>query len=146
MTSPTCELADTFAVQPGELHYVWNECIPLLSRALARSGHERTIDYVLEQLMSKHAQLWCACDRDGTLIGALVTQVEELGDGEKACRLWLVGGKSREKWLHALTEEIEPWAKSIGCTSVRFSGRRGWRRVLPGYVQTQISLEKSLVV
>lgn len=43
---------------------------------------------------------------------------------------------------HQAIAEIEQWAKTIGCTLVHFTGRKGWERKLPDYKPTAIVMEK----
>ena len=139
-------LDSVFAVRRDAVHYVWQECVPLLAAALRRSGSDRDADYVLEQLLAETAQLWCACSAEDEITGAMVTQIEDRATG-RACRIWLMGGRERGGWLHGLETDLAPWLRLIGCTSVEIDGRKGWARVLApfGFRQkTPTLLEKPL--
>ena len=51
--------------------------------------------------------------------------------GEKGCRLWLVGGSRLAEWAGAFLAEVEPWARSLGCTHVwGTQSRAGWQRIV----------------
>jgi len=40
--------------------------------------------------------------------------------------------------------EIEKWARAVKCVSIGINGRKGWLRVLPGFKQTAVVIEKDL--
>lgn len=49
----------------------------------------------------------------------------------------LAGGQWRP-----VVDEIEEWAKSVGCTRVHFTGREGWAKVLPDYETVAVVRQK----
>ena len=62
-------------------------------------------------------------------IAAVTTQITLIG--EKGCRLWLVGGSRLAEWAADFLAEVEPWARSLGCTHVwGTQSRAGWQRIV----------------
>ena len=61
-------------------------------------------------------------------IAAVTTQITLIG--EKGCRLWLVAVTPGE-WADDFLAEIDPWARSLGCTHVwGTQSRAGWQRIV----------------
>lgn len=122
-----------------DLGVLWRHAWPLLERAATRTdgGTEKA---VLEKMLLGNAQLWSVFDGDETastespqerrwMIAAVTTQITLIG--EKGCRLWLVGGSRMAEWAADFVAEIEPWARSFGCTHVwGTQSRAGWRRIV----------------
>lgn len=77
------------------------------------------------------AQLW----RDGECWA--ITEVFESKRGQ-VCHIVALAGT----FVQSIMDEIEAWAKQVGCTLVHFTGRKGWERRLPGYETTAIVKEK----
>lgn len=63
------------------------------------------------------------------MVAAVTTQITLIG--EKGCRLWLIGGSGMADWAADFLAEVEPWARSLGCTHVwGAQSRAGWRRIV----------------
>lgn len=115
----------------------WPTVKTLLEPAIERSRGFHSFDRVFADLMIGDLQLW-------------------VGDNELACLTRLQNG-ARVKMVefHALggahfwrhrdgVPMIEDWARSQNCSRARIEGREEWRRLMPGYSQTGIVLEKDL--
>ena len=89
-------------------------------------------------LASNKYQLWLA----GEL--AAITEVRTYDTGLKTVAVLLAGGRAPAPWPE-MWEEIERQAKIAGCARAEMAGRRGWLRVLRGWRQTTIDMEKELV-
>ncbi|MBI2741773.1 MAG: hypothetical protein HYX38_35230 [Rhodospirillales bacterium] len=106
---------------------IWRHAWPLLERA-ARRTDGGTEEEVIQRLLQDDAQLWGVFDGD-EMIAAATTQITLIG--EKGCRLWLVGGSRMDEWAADFLAEVEPWARSLGCTHVwGTQSRAGWRRIV----------------
>ena len=106
---------------------IWRHAWPLLERAATRTDGG-TEEEVIQRLLQGDAQLWGVFD-DDEAIAAITTQVTLIG--EKGCRLWLVGGSRMADWAAGFLAEVEPWARSLGCTHVwGTQSRAGWRRIV----------------
>lgn len=106
---------------------LWRDAWPLLERAATRTNGG-TEEEVIRRLLMGEAQLWGVFDGD-RLIAAVTTQITLIG--EKGCRLWLVGGSGMAGWAADLLAEVEPWARSLGCTHVwGTQSRAGWQRIV----------------
>jgi hypothetical protein len=136
---------------------VWRDAWPLLERAAMRTNGG-TEEEVAQTLLRGDAQLWSVFDSEeaplrrgfrlrqgfGGQVGgqglpsvapqerrraAVTTQITLIG--EKGCRLWLVGGSHMTEWASDFLAEVEPWARSLGCTHVwGTQSRAGWKRIV----------------
>jgi hypothetical protein len=59
----------------------------------------------------------------------------------KVCVVTVCGGSDMQRWL-PLIDQIETYAKREGCVRARIYGRKGWLRVLEGYEQKHIIMDK----
>jgi hypothetical protein len=76
-------------------------------------------------------QLWAAFS-DQTMsqcIAACVTQLATYPTGVMDCEIVFAAGDVIPGCLPML-DLIETWSKSIGCTAMTLTGRRGWARIL----------------
>ena len=125
------------SVAPQERRRVWRDAWPLLERAATRTNGG-TEDEVWQTLLRGDAQLWSVFDAEEGLPSqapkarrraAVTTQITLIG--EKGCRLWLVGGSRLAEWAADFLAEVEPWARSLGCTHVwGTQSRAGWQRIV----------------
>ena len=136
---------------------MWRDAWPLLERAATRTDGG-TEEEVFQTLLRGDAQLWSVFDseaasprlrspREGLPSdlpaealaeagapqerrrAAVTTQITLIG--EKGCRLWLVGGSHLAEWAADFLAEVEPWARSLGCTHVwGTQSRPGWQRIV----------------
>lgn len=85
--------------------------------------------------------LWIATD--GQRIGAAaITDIHET-ERRKVCVLVANGGERMREWVH-LIAGLEDYAKAEGCTAMRILGPRAWARVLHGYHERAVVLERVL--
>lgn len=125
-------------ITEDQLGLVWQECKPLLEKAL---GEGETIEQVLTRLFQQTAQLWIGAE--DRIEVACVTEIITRG-GRKYCNVWLTGGRGVNNWLYYL-DTIEEWAKENGCDAMLIErARSGWKRLLPKYKTKTISLVKEI--
>ena len=92
-------------------------------------------------LAGRH-QLWLV-RRDGALLGLGVTGILTEGKA-RTLVLMLVAGQDWPAWQHLLAG-IEDFGRCEGCSTLRFLGRRGWSRRLPGFAITPALNRKGLI-
>lgn len=100
-------------------------------------GHSSSLD---TDVLSGRALLWIV-HGDG-IECALVTRLETT-QHSKVCFIAALGGKGAGRWLH-LIEQLEDYAKAEGCDCIRWMGRRGWKRKLPGYREVGVIMERQI--
>jgi len=95
--------------------------------------------------LSGHSLLWLALSgtRDAVTINAVAVTRLELTDAGKVCVITACQGKGMTRWL-PLISGIENYATAEGCRCVRIFGRKGWLRVLDGYEQKHVIMDKEL--
>ena len=121
---------------------VWEWAAPLVQKALGVQD-EWTLDSVYRKLVnsddSMPFQLWVI-----PKTGAIVTQIQTFPTGVRKCLLFLGGGTSLDQSLHTHAK-IEEWARKFrGCTKMVIYGRRGWLKVLDGYSEKTVIMERQL--
>ena len=112
-----------------------------------REGCDRT--EVLDRFLSRGES---ASDRfeaergDGILrerVEAAVATILINSEIGKVCIITVCGGSDMKRWL-PLIGLIEAYAKREGCKRVRIYGRKGWLRVLKGYEEKHVIMDRAL--
>lgn len=119
-----------YFVPPALVTHVWHEAEALLRPAMERDGLFSGDD-ILADLMLGQCQLWIA----GNPIEAALVTAMTGGSNGKRLQLWFCGG--RGNWGD-LVETIAEAAHA----PLRIEGRAGWARVLPGFKQVGVILER----
>lgn len=113
---------------------VWALGAPFIESGL--KGSEVSPEVLKDECEHGDAQLWFAWSDH--LEAAAATRIN---DG--VCVLVSCGGKARSRWLWML-DDIEQWAKTQGCNTMRIFGRKGWGRVLKDYHTARLVLDKEI--
>lgn len=115
---------------------------PLIEEATKYSIGKFTGTDVIRLIMNNTFQLWGAVGDD--LRGIAITEIVQFPQ-KKVCRFLCCTGNEAADWI-GLIEEIEAWAKSIGCKSFQAECRPGWERYLKpfGYMKHHVILDKEL--
>lgn len=122
---------------------VWSQIEPWIAAATADTGDWWQPADVLAAVECGGLTLWVISGDDG-LYGTVVTDIET-APSRKIAVIALCGGIEQHRWLHLLNE-LEDWARGMGCTEVQVRGRPGWVRRLRtnGYKQRYITVGKDL--
>ncbi|GJE29809.1 hypothetical protein [Methylobacterium organophilum] len=108
--------------------------LPWLRAACARPGCDLTAADLVRLCAVGEAQM-IGIAVDGALAAVGVSQVRDDAAGRRSCWILAVGGAQAKAWRHTL-RAIEAGAAALGCATVEFVGRSGWRRLLPDYRAT----------
>jgi hypothetical protein len=136
--------AELVCVDPKRVHEIWPHVAPLLRKAIARTGLSAFADIELEVLCGR-ALLWLAVSGEGgcAAIDAVASTSLQQTDAGKVCVITACAGNNMPRWL-PLISRIEAYAREEGCTCIRIFGRKGWLRVLEGYREKHVILDKEL--
>jgi hypothetical protein len=134
-----CQLA---CIPPDSVHLVWPRVAGLIEAAMRR-GDLSSFAAVAAAVSAGRAQLWVACNSEGSEIAAATVTELHQPQRRKYCVIVACGGYDMTRWLHLLAP-IEDWARAEGCDAMRIMGRKGWARVLPDYNVNRIVLEKEI--
>lgn len=99
-------------------------------------------DDLLDRLKAGTLNLWVAMEAGQTPFAAITTSFYETRSG-RALRIHACGGDRLYVWKH-LMGDLEQYAKTEGCVKITAEARQGWLRVLTGFEQTRIVIEKRL--
>lgn len=127
-------------VNPRHVHDIWPHVAPLLRKATKRTGLSAFAE-IERDILRGNALLWIAWN--GTAIEAAASTSLQQTDAGKVCVITACAGAEMARWL-PLIRGIEAHAEQEGCTCVRIFGRKGWLRVLDGYRQTCVVMDKPL--
>ena len=79
--------------------------------------------------------------RADKVLGFWITRIE----GEYSAKyglVWICAGDGIDLGLPVYFGVIEPWFWSQGCEWIDVNGRKGWKRVMPGYDEVAVTLRK----
>ncbi len=118
---------------------LWPHVRPMVCAAYDRTDLGLASDLDTD-VLSGRALLWIVASE--RIECALVTRLE-ITQHSKVCFICALGGAGAKSWLH-LIEELETYAKAEGCNSIRWMGRRGWKRKLPKYREVGVIMERRI--
>jgi len=133
-------VAELVCVSPKRVCEVWPHVSPLLKAACRRTGLDAFSDIEADILVGR-SLLWVAWN--GHAIEAAAATILINSEFGKVCIITVCGGSNMTHWL-PLIRQIENYARCEGCRRVRIYGRKGWLRVLDGYGQKHVIMDKEL--
>ena len=127
----------------GEDAEGWHTAVKMLEAAFKPGMADETFKMLEEDLYAERSLLWIAHE-DNEIFGAASTKLVCYPNGRLVCVITSCAGYSFPKWRCCI-QEIEKYAKHMGCAAVRLSGRKGWKILKSeGYREPWIMLEKEL--
>ena len=127
-------------VDPERVHEIWPTVVPLLKRAIAKTGLAE-FAAIEREILDGVSLLWVAWN--GAAIEAVASTSLQQTDVGKVCVITACAGARMTRWL-PLIRDIEAYAEAEVCRCVRIFGRKGWARVLDGYEETHAIIDKRL--
>lgn len=97
-----------------------------------------TLDYLIKGVYTRQMHLVIASDYSA----ALVTQTTTYPTGHTYMCLVSMGADDFEK-TRPLLDDVEAWAKGMGCLGLEIYGRAGWDKKLEGYKKVTTVLRKT---
>ncbi len=132
--------AELVCVDPKRVDEFWPHAGPLLQAACHRTGLNAFAD-IEADILSGRSLLWMAWN--GRAIEAAAATILIRSEIGKVCIITACGGSDMKGWL-PLIGQIEIYARAEGCRRVRIFGRKGWLRVLAGFEEEHIIMDKDL--
>lgn len=125
--------------QSYEINEIWKDIKPFVTKALNKVDSCYIVEDIKDSLLKAEMQLWTSYD--GTQLKSVcITRIVKHPTNQYLEITLLTGSLSALQHL----EVLEKWGKQLGCKTIRLTGRKGWERVLKGYEQTVVNLEKEL--
>lgn len=131
---------ELICVDPDRVDAIWPHAAPLLQSACRRTGLNAFADLEAD-ILARRSLLWIAWN--GAAIEAAAATVLIRSETDKVCIITACGGHGIKRWL-LLIGGIEAYAKNEGCARIRIYGRKGWQRVLEGFDQRHVIMDKEL--
>jgi hypothetical protein len=134
------KVPDLVCVPPKEVQRIWGRAEPLIRAAILQTGLSawRDIEY---DILYGDALLWLALT-NGEIDAAAATSLQDI-DAGRVCVITACGGANMQRWL-PLLDKIEAYAKDEHCILIRIFGRTGWKKVLKGFHETNVVLDKEI--
>lgn len=133
-------MAELACVPPDRVAQIWSSICGPLRKACERGSDVGSFGDLAHDVLNGNALVWLAFDDKP--IGVGVTRIEMRGSN-RICMILAYASLGKGDWLH-LVGTIEQYARDEGCTAVRLCGRKGWKRVLQGYREPYVVLEKAI--
>ena len=124
-------------VPKENLEQLWTMAEPLLKKAIDKDADWHIEDVKISCDIGEYI-LWIV--RNGK--AAIILEVSEYHSG-KQCDIVMIGGDYMDEWIAEL-EEIEGWAKRVGCDRMILTGRLGWQKILTEYTAKTVTMVKAL--
>lgn len=115
---------------------------PTIAAACLRSNGRYAPHHVLEFAGGGQWQIWLVLEGD-EISFVCGTEIIEFPTGLKAIAFRFGTGTGRERWQDRITD-VFAWAKAEGCTMAEGFFRKGWKRVLPGWIHSHEFLERRI--
>jgi hypothetical protein len=137
-------LAELVCVDPERVGEIWPHVAPLLRKAILRTSLSAFAD-IERDILEGRALLWLAVGGadDRLVIDAVASTSLQQTDAGKVCVITACAGAGMSHWL-PLIAGIEAYAREEDCACVRIFGRKGWLRVLRGFREKHVILDKEL--
>ncbi len=132
--------AELVCVDPARVAEFWPYVSALLRAACNRTKLNAFED-IEADILGGRSLLWAAWN--GRTVESAAATVLINSEAGKVCVITVCGGSGMKRWL-PLIWHIETYARCEGCKCVRIYGRRGWLRVLDGYDENHIIMDKEL--
>lgn len=132
--------AELICVDPKRVGKVWPHVSPLL-KAACRRTRLNAFEDIEADILAGRSLLWMAWN--GRAIESAAATILINSESGNVCIITVCGGSNMERWL-PLIGQIESYARREGCARVRIYGRKGWLRVLDGYAQKYVIMDKEL--
>lgn len=135
-------LVEIFCVAPELAGRLWPLVKDRFAQVLIDYPSDTTIEATERDVIAGLQLIWIASD--GAAIVAAALTALSVTPARKLCTITLAFGVNTRLW-DTFMPMVEAYAKAEGCTALRIHGREGWKRVLKGFSEPWIVLNKELV-
>lgn len=123
----------------------WPYIEPHLQRGIDAVTTELTTDFVKAEALADRRMLWAIIDTDSPFpfLGA-ASAGQRMTNAGLVVFIEAIGGRDGRKWIRQCLGDFEEQARIAGAVKIEIEGRRGWRRVLPGFHEARVVMSKDL--
>lgn len=149
--SESCSSVETHYVPPIEVTpSLVRRILPYLQPAM-EAGGEMDDASLLLALGSGRLSLWIVRQReDGMIVAAVATRIATYDNDRRVLVIQLAGsvGAGGRRLsiadMRSVADTIVAFSARLNLDAVRIYGRRGWAKVLPGFTERMVILERAL--
>ena len=127
------------ALKKDDALKIWPVVEPLIKRATDRDKGRSSTDTIRTLIENDQAVLWVNDD----LSLVWVTSIEVYRTGVKACLIRVCGGQGLDICKEAINE-VDRYARYMGCDLLEIYGREGWLRTLEGFAKDITVMSRQL--
>ena len=110
----------------------WEILLPYLNPVFAMSAGRLDADDALKQIVDGYADVMLIWDPPAQRIYAVIVAEAKIYPKKKVFCLGLCGGEHIHLWAEKMWPAIQAVAKKRGFDQIEITGRRGWKRFIPG--------------
>ena len=132
------------AIEPEDLGNVWSIIEPLVLKTIDGMNGRHTMQSLLAEVMDHDLALWAVVSQGKGMQALVGTQIAVSSSGLRSLVIRFTAGKGVHDWVYLL-DQIEDYARSVGCQRVETWARKGWAKHMPDYKLTHVLLEKDLI-
>jgi len=115
------------------VNYVWNDCSPILYRAIKMAEQDLTLQTTKEALLRGDQSLFTVIDNDKIIATTLIEFIT-FDTGHKVLMIPVVAGDRMGEWAERFLNICHIIAESENCDEIRsLSMRKGWKKFLKPY-------------
>lgn len=133
-------------IETEDVERVWPFILPFVQSACDAVTTEITPEWVKAEAIADRRTVWAIIDTDdpfGPFLAVWVTGQRQTNRGQ-VLFIEICAGREMDRWLEPCLADLEAQAKAIGIVAIEIEGRRGWKRMLPGYREVRVVMEKEL--
>lgn len=129
-------------LNPDEIDAHTQSLKPFLASVCSYSRGRYSVDTVLDLARKGLWQIWVIHDLDRLVfVGGTTITVYETG--LKTLEIRFGTGHGRRSWENRIGDVLA-WGRNAGCVIAEGNFRKGWRRVLPGWIHSHEHMERLL--
>lgn len=120
---------------------IWPKVAHLVRPAIEYVDSGFSEDDIRNRLIVADMQLWVVGDYQAACVTQIVVYPQH-----KVCLVVALGGDGMDEWFGELMDQVEDWARQMGCRYVEEYGRKGWLRVgkKRGYEELYVVMRKAV--
>jgi len=128
-------------IQSAEALAHWHRVDKYISDAVCSVDTGYSSEDILTRIQMREMQLWVV----GDYVAAAVTQIQK-HPGHTTLLVVALGGSGLTDWFDELMDDLEGYARDIGCKYIEEFGRDGWEKVSKhrGYKKVYVVMRKEL--
>ena len=132
-------------VPPDRIQDEWHAAVPVLRKAVARSGGRHTMKTLFEMLKSGEGQMWAIYEGE-EMVGVATTRIADY-PAKRFLAVDFIAGERVREWIEQLDETLGRFARDVGAKAMEGIGRKGWDGLMRsrGWARSMTIMEREVI-